>query len=215
MFSDRAQAGEKLARRLSRLHLENPVVLALPRGGVPVAAEIARGLDAPLDLILVKKIGAPSQPELAIGAVVDGNPPAIVINEDLQAAIGLDPIDLETLTSTKIRELQQLRARYLHGRQPMRLIDRTAIVVDDGVATGASLKAALAGLKNRQPARIILALPVAPSSTLQELQSLVDEVICLETPEPFYAVGMHFRDFDQVSDQTVVATLTEFAFDSD
>lgn len=210
MFNDRKQAGEELAERLAGMQIKDPVVLALPRGGVPVAREIARRLSAPLDLISVRKIGAPSQPELAIGAVVDGDPPIIVMNDELVSAIGFSRAELDAITDIKISELQQRRRLYMGGRQPLPLKDRTAIVVDDGIATGASLEAALAGLKHRQPVRIILAVPVAPVSTLRKFQLLVDDVVCLETPEPFHAVGLHYRMFQQVSDQEVISTLSEF-----
>ncbi len=211
MFYDRKQAGEELAERLAELQIEKPVVLALPRGGVPVAREIALRFSAPLDLISVRKVGAPSQPELAIGAVVDGDPPITVTNDELVSALGLGPDELEAITKVKIGELQQRRMLYMRGREPLPLKGRTAIVVDDGIATGASLEAALAGLKHRQPARTILAVPVAPASALRKFQTLADEIICLQTPEPFYAVGMHYRVFEQVSDEEVIATLSEFA----
>lgn len=210
MFNDRKQAGEELAEMLAGMQIEDPVVLALPRGGVPVAREIARRLSAPLDLISVRKIGAPSQPELAIGAVVDGDPPIIVMNDELVSAIGFDQTELDAITDIKVSELQKRRRLYMGGRQPLPLKDRSAIVVDDGIATGASLEAALAGLKHRQPVRIILAVPVAPVSTLRKFQMLVDDVVCLETPEPFHAVGLHYRMFQQVSDQEVISTLSEF-----
>lgn len=215
MFNDRKQAGEELAERLAEMQIENPVVLALPRGGVPVAREIAERLSAPLDLISVRKIGAPSQPELAIGAVVDGDPPIVVMNDDLVSAIGVGPDELKPLTDAKIGELQERRRLYMHGRNPLPLIGRTAIVVDDGIATGASLEAALAGLKHRRPARTILAVPVAPASSLRKFRPLVNELVCLETPEPFHAVGLHYRIFQQVSDEEVISTLSEFDHPAD
>ncbi len=210
MFNDRKQAGVELAERLAEMEIKDPVVLALPRGGVPVAKEIASRLSAPLDLISVRKIGAPSQPELAIGAVVDGDPPIIVMNNEIVFEIGLLPGELDEIINAKTGELQERRKLYMGERQPLPLKDRTAIVVDDGIATGASLEAALAGLKHRQPARTILAVPVAPASSLRKFRPLVDDVVCLETPEPFHAVGLHYRIFQQVSDQEVISTLSEF-----
>lgn len=215
MFNDRKQAGEELAERLAEMQIQNPVVLALPRGGVPVAREIAERLSAPLDLISVRKIGAPSQPELAIGAVVDGDPPIVVMNDDLVSAIGVGPDELKLFTDAKIGELQERRRLYMRGRNPLPLKGRTAIVVDDGIATGASLEAALAGLKHRRPARSILAVPVAPASSLRKFRPLVDELVCLETPEPFHAVGLHYRIFQQVSDEEVISTLSEFDHPAD
>lgn len=215
MFNDRKQAGEELAERLAEMQIQNPVVLALPRGGVPVAREIAERLSAPLDLISVRKIGAPSQPELAIGAVVDGDPPIVVMNDDLVSAIGVGPDELKLFTDAKIAELQERRRLYMRGRNPLPLKGRTAIVVDDGIATGASLEAALAGLKHRRPARTILAVPVAPASSLRKFRPLVDELVCMETPEPFHAVGLHYRIFQQVSDEEVISTLSEFDHDAD
>ena len=202
-FSDRKEAGRLLAEELSRKAYERPVVLALPRGGAPIAAEIAKVLGAPMDLVLVRKIGTPGQPELAVGAVVDGDEPQVVVNDDVKRQSGMSDADLERAVEDQLAEIDRRREMYLAGcrREPVR--GRTAIVVDDGIATGATVRAALKGLRLAQPASLVLAVPVAPADTLARLRDEVDEIICLETPEPFYAVGLYYRDFDPVSDEDV------------
>jgi putative phosphoribosyl transferase len=209
MFRDRTAAGEALADALAALAPVDPVVLALPRGGVPVAAPVARRLRAPLDLILVRKIGAPRQEELAVGAVVDGAVHETVFNVGVLAALGLSEADFAPAVARKLAEIEARRAAYLGGSRPVPVEGRTAIVVDDGIATGATVKAALRGLRRRGPAAVILAVPVAPADTLDELRPLVERVVCLATPEPFYAVGVHYRDFTQVEDGEVTALLAE------
>lgn len=207
MFRDRRDAGARLAERLAGMELGDPVVLALPRGGVPVAAEVARRLGAPLDLLIVRKIGVPGQEELAAGAVADGEPAEVVWNADVLAALRLQPDDFADALAARRAEIADRRARYLAGRAPVLLAGRTVVVVDDGIATGATVKAALACLAQRRPARIVLAVPVAPGSVLAEMRTLTDEVLCLEMPEPFRAVGSHYADFTQTSDAEVTRLL--------
>jgi putative phosphoribosyl transferase len=207
VFADRREAGLALARVLAEKHLADPVVLALPRGGVPVAAEIARRLDAPLDVVLVRKIGVPYQRELAAAAVVDGGNAEIVANEDVMTMAGLAPADIQRLAKRELAEIERRRLAYLKGRERVPLDGRTLILVDDGIATGASVRAALTALRQRRPRALILAVPVAPADTIAALRSEVDDVICLKMPEPFMAIGLHYRDFHQLSDADVVRTL--------
>jgi putative phosphoribosyl transferase len=206
-FANRQAAGCALASELKKRHLVDPVVLALPRGGVPVAVEIAKALKAPLDLVLVRKIGVPFQPELAAAAVVDGGEPEIVINEDVIGLAGVDRNYIDQEAKRELAEIERRRQAYLGGRPRVPLEGRTLIVVDDGIATGASMRAALKALRRRGPAALILAVPVAPADTVEALRAEVDQLICLATPEPFYAIGLHYLDFRQLSDQEVVSSL--------
>ena len=210
-FGDRSEAGRELARVLMHLKPEKPVVLALPRGGVPVGYEIAQALEAPLDVVLVRKIGAPRQPELGLGAVVDGNPPQIVLNQELVEAIqpGQDYLDAEQ--QRQLTEIERRRQLYRQGRPPLPLEDRTVVVVDDGVATGGTMKAVLQALSQSGARRVVLAVPVAPPDTWRELSPLVSEAVCLVTPEPFYAVGTFYRNFEQTSDAEVIDFLARAA----
>ncbi|OUS36291.1 phosphoribosyl transferase [Rhodobacterales bacterium 56_14_T64] len=207
MFEDRETAGKELALKLSVLSLDDPVVLALPRGGVPVALPIARALRAPLDLILVRKIGMPGNPELAAGAVVEGAAP--VFNAALLQSAGLGSDDFEDAAARKRIEIAERRKMYLGSRGAIDLTGRTVVVVDDGIATGATVRAALLGLQVRGPRRIVLAVPAAPPDVVDELSGLVDTVICLFSPQPFWSVGAHYRDFRQVADDAVAAMLAE------
>jgi putative phosphoribosyl transferase len=207
-FADRAVAGQLLARRLAQEKLPGPlVVVALPRGGVPVGAEVARLLKAPLDLVIVRKIGAPWQRELAVAAVVDGPHPEIVVDEENRVATGADPAYIEREAAAGWREIERRRLAYLRGRAPLDLTGTTAILVDDGIATGATVRAALKALRRRDPARIVLAVPVAAHETLMALRLLCDRIVCLAEPQPLRAVGLHYVDFHQVSDAEVVAAL--------
>jgi putative phosphoribosyl transferase len=211
-FLDRTVAGQALAQRLLELALPGPlVVLALPRGGVPVAVEVARALGAPLDLVLVRKIGAPWQPELAVAAVVEGDPPEIVVDEEVQRQIGVDDQYIQARAAGELLEIRRRRLVYLKGRPPAEVEGRTVIVVDDGVATGTTMRAALKALRMRRPARLVLAVPVAPADTLEALRAEVDQVVCLAQPFPFHAVGQHYVDFHQVGDDEVVAALDAVA----
>jgi putative phosphoribosyl transferase len=208
-FADRRAAGQALAQALAARHLEDPVVLALPRGGVPVAAEIARALAAPLDLVLVRKIGVPYQPELAAAAVVDGGDAEIVTNDDVIAMSGIGRDYLARATERELEEIERRRKVYLGARPRVPLEGRTLILVDDGIATGASVRAALIALRRRGPRALVLAVPVAPADTLALLRPQVDDLICLMTPEPFMAIGLHYRDFHQLSDDDVIRALAQ------
>jgi putative phosphoribosyl transferase len=210
-FASRVEAGKLLAERLEKRRFERPVVLALPRGGVPVALEVARALKAPLDLILVRKIGVPWQPELAAAAIVDGERRELVLNEEVMAMAGVGKDEIERLAAKQLAEIERRRALYLKDRQPVSVAGLTAIVVDDGIATGTTVKAALQALRKRNPKRLVLAVPVAPPDTIEELRSYVDEIVCLEQPEPFYAIGAFYRDFHQVDDEEVVEMLAASA----
>jgi putative phosphoribosyl transferase len=206
-FDDRTAAGRALAEHLLQRDFVDPVVLALPRGGVPVGVEIARALKAPIDLVLVRKIGVPYQPELAAAAVVDGGAAEVIVNEDTIAMTGVTPTYIAQQTQQELAEIERRRELYLKGTRRIPLEGRTLIVVDDGVATGASVRAALKALRRRNPRRLILAVPVAPIDTVERLQAESDEVVCLATPEPFYAISLHYRDFHQVPDSEVVRLL--------
>jgi len=208
-FANRAEAGRELARAVRALHPADPVVIALPRGGVPVAAEVARALHAPLDLVLVRKIGAPMQPEIALAAVVDGEPPDVVIDEEVKAMTGASREYVQQQLPDALRELARRRTVYLKGRPPLALAGKTAIVVDDGIATGTTVRAALAALRHRRPARLVLAVPVAPRDAVAALRAEVDDLVCLQQPAWFNAVGSHYVDFRQVDDDEVVAALMQ------
>jgi putative phosphoribosyl transferase len=209
-FRDRAEAGRKLAVALAGYKEREPVILALPRGGVAVAAEVAAALDAPLDLILVRKIGVPFQPELAMGAVVDGGSPIIVRNEDVIGHAAIGEADFKAVCDAEFAEIERRRKLYLGTRERADIAGRTAIVIDDGVATGATTRAALRATRLRNPQRLVLAVPVAPTESLAELRHEADDVVCLHDQEPFGAIGFFYRDFRQVSDEQVIEMLRRF-----
>ncbi|MDO9094250.1 MAG: phosphoribosyltransferase family protein [Rubrivivax sp.] len=212
VFANRIEAGRLLAEHLAARNWPGRcVVLALPRGGVPIGAIVARALGAPLDLLLVRKIGAPGQPELAVAAVVDGTPPQLVVDETLCAALGVDRHYIDARMAEELREIERRRRTYLRGRAPLDITGATAIVVDDGIATGTTVRAALRALRQRNPQRLVLAVPVAPEDTLEALQGEVDDVVCLQTPWPFHAIGQFYRDFHQVGDDEVLAELDSLA----
>jgi putative phosphoribosyl transferase len=208
-FSNRIAAGQALAEALARKGYADPVVLALPRGGVPIGLEVARRLRAPLDLVMVRKIGVPYQPELAAAAVVNGAHPEIVVNEEIAAIAGLSRKDIDSLADVQLQEIRRRRQLYLKDRAQVPVEGRTAIVVDDGIATGATTRAALKAVRRRRPAKLVLAVPVAPADTLDALRGDVDEIVCLATPAFFYAIGAHYIDFSQVSDEEVMRLLEE------
>jgi predicted phosphoribosyltransferase len=210
-FEDRAQAGRQLAQALAHYQDHQPVVLALPRGGVPVAAQVAEALKAPLDLILVRKIGVPMQPELAMGAVADGAKPLIVRNEDVIELAGISAAEFKKVCDEELAEIERRRARYLGGRARAEVEGKTAIVIDDGVATGATTRAALRATRLRKPKKLVLAVPVAPTDSLEAMRKEADDVVCLEDHEMFGAIGYYYADFRQTSDQEVIATLARFA----
>jgi len=209
LFRDRRDAGRQLAAALAAYRQDRPVVLALPRGGVPVGFEVAKALTAPLDVLLVRKIGAPGHEELALGAVVDGEDPQLVLNEDVVRGVAPLPGYIEAEKTRQLAEIERRRQNYLGDRPPLSAKGRVAIVVDDGIATGGTVKAALRGLARHRPARLVLAVPVAPADSLDELAGDCDDVVCLATPEPFYAVGPHYHDFTQTEDNEVVRLLAE------
>jgi predicted phosphoribosyltransferase len=209
-FKDRAEAGQRLAASLALYREEGPVILALPRGGVAVATEVAGALKAPLDLILVRKIGVPYQPELAMGAVVDGAEPVIVRNEDVIRASGIREDEFRRVCDAELAEIERRRQRYLKDRARAEISGRTAIVVDDGIATGATTRAALRAMRARKPKKLVLAVPVAPTDTIAALKAEADDIVCLEQYDSFGALGFYYADFHQVSDEEVVAALKRF-----
>jgi putative phosphoribosyl transferase len=210
-FKDRADAGRRLAKALEKYRNKKPLILALPRGGVPVASEIASALNAPLDLILVRKIGVPREPELAMGAVVDGGTPTTVRNDDVIQMAGVNDADFKAVCDSELAEIERRRQRYLGTRERVDVTGRTAIVVDDGIATGATMRAALQATRMRKPKKLVLAVPVAPTETVAALRWDADDVICLEEHEFFGAIGFYYRDFSQVSDEEVIKLLGESA----
>jgi putative phosphoribosyl transferase len=210
-FADRTDAGRRLAKALARFQADRPVVLALPRGGVPTGYEIALALKAPLDLVLVRKIGAPFQPELAVGAVVDGGQPETVINQAIAEEFQVPTSYLESEAARQLEEIERRRRLYHAGRRKVEVHDRTAIVVDDGIATGATMAAALHAIRRAGPKCLVLAVPVAPPDTIERLRPLVDQIECLIVPRHLGAIGMFYADFRQLSDDDVVDLLRRAA----
>jgi putative phosphoribosyl transferase len=210
-FADRAAAGRQLAAKLEHLKDAQPVILALPRGGVGVGFEIAQALGAPLDIVLVRKIGVPWQPELALGAVTDGDSPEAFIDEDLSKALHIPEDYVREETARQLAEIERRRKSYCAGRPPLDVTGRTAIVVDDGIATGATTRVALRAVRRRNPAHLVLAVPVAPPETLAQLRKEADEAICLATPPMLGAIGFYYRDFHKMSDEEVTDLLARAA----
>lgn len=207
MFRDRVDAGERLAHRLARYRGSHALVLGIPRGGVPVAAAVARALDADLDIVVARKLGAPFSEELAIGAVTaDG---VRYLNEAMIADLGVDSAYLDQVTRRESAEAARREARFRGGAPPLDVAGRTVILVDDGLATGATMIAAARSIRARRPARLVIAVPVGSPQACQRLRSEADEVVCLEAPESFWAVGLYYRDFSQTLDTEVEQLLRE------
>jgi putative phosphoribosyl transferase len=211
LFGNRSEAGRVLVQRLLHLKERQPVVLALPRGGVPVGFEVARMLEAPLDLVLVRKIGAPFQAELGVGAVVDGDRAEIVLNEEMVREFQIPESYLAAESARQLEEIERRRQLYLAGNTQAPIDGRTAIVVDDGIATGATMEAALHATRRADPKHLVLATPVAPADTIERLRPQVDEVVCLATPRLFNAIGTFYENFQQVTDEEVVELLRRAA----
>ncbi len=208
-FEDRYAAGRLLAGRLrAYAGRSDVVVLALPRGGVPVGYEVAKALGAEFDVLIVRKLGLPYRPELAMGAIASGG--AIDLNRDVIAMSGVTQRDIEGVLAEEYRELERREALYRGSRPTAQIEGRTVIVVDDGIATGASMRAALKALRSRKPAKIIVAVPVAPIDTRERLQDVTDEFVCGLSPADFQAVGQFYRHFGQTSDDEVRTLLAQF-----
>ena len=208
-FADRVEAGRRLAGCLEHLRHRRPVVVGLPRGGVPVAAEVARALDAPLDVILVRKLGVPFQPELAMGAV--GEDGVTVINQEVMAAARVPRREVEAVEAREREELERRARAYRGDRRRIPLAGRTVIVVDDGIATGSTARAACHVARAAGASHVVLAVPVAPPEWTARLSADADELIAVETPEPFYAVGQFYDNFSPTTDEQVVACLESAA----
>lgn len=209
-FKNREAAGRALASALAGYDLVDPIVLAMPRGGVPVALEVAKQLRSPLDFVFVRRIGFPGHKEVAMAAVVDGSSPELVLNEDLAERIKIPQSYIEQEKKAELQEIERRRREYAGLAAGPDISGRSVIIVDDGIATGTSVRAAIKALRRKSPRKLIIAVPVAPRDAVASLRSDVDEVVCLQTPEPFYAVGMHYEDFHQVSDDEIKDALKQF-----
>jgi putative phosphoribosyl transferase len=202
LFEDRADAGRKLAQKLpDYADRTDVIVLGLPRGGIPVAFEVAKALHAPLDVFLVRKLGVPGQRELAMGAIASGG--VRVLNQDVVRSLGIPPDAIEEITARERKELERREHTYRGDRTAPDVSGRTAILVDDGLATGASMRAAVTALRARDPARIVVAVPTAPPETCAQFEAEVDDIVCATTPQPFMGVGAWYRDFSQTTDEEV------------
>jgi putative phosphoribosyl transferase len=207
MFKDRTEAGQKLATMLLRYAGDLPVVLALPRGGVPIGFEIARALHCPLDVVLVRKLGAPGQPELACGAVVGGAVTEMILNEDVVRGFGIDEAFIARERARALAEIDRRRALYSAEWPPVEIAGRTAILVDDGIATGASMRAAVKAVRLQSPRRLVVAAPVAPPDTVAILKNEADAVVIVRTTPDMGSIGAYYRDFHQLDDEEVTSFL--------
>lgn len=209
-YADRRHAGLVLAAQLAHLKgRRDLVVVALPRGGVPVAHEVARALDAPLDVFLVRKLGVPGYRELAMGAIASGG--VRVLNDDVVSMYGLPGAVIDAVAREEQVELERRERAYRDGRTPLELRDRVVVLVDDGLATGSTMKAAVRAVRAHGPARVVVAVPVGAPETCREFASIADEIVCARTPDSFTAVGVWYRDFSQTSDEEVHDLLREHA----
>lgn len=214
LFDDRRDAGVALAAELTRYRgRDDVVVLALPRGGVPVAYEVARALGTPLDVMIVRKLGVPGQEELALGALASGG--VRIINHGIVRALAIGEDDIEAVARREQHEIERRERTYRGDRPPPELADRVVIVIDDGIATGATMRAAVAALRQHRPTRLIVAVPTASTEACEHLRREADEVVCLATPEPYMAVGRWYRHFDQTSDEEVRTLLVQAARPAD
>lgn len=204
-FRDRTDAGRRLAVALAEREIDKPVVLALPRGGVPVGFEVATRLGAPLDVFVVRKLGVPGHEELAVGAIASGG--TQVINREVAVAYGIDESMVARIARREQGELERREATYREGRPPVEVTGRSAILVDDGLATGSTMRAAAQAVRRGGAGRVMVAVPVAPAETCDLLRRDADEVVCLETPEPFHAVGLWYLDFTPVADEEIAELL--------
>ncbi|BAY47787.1 hypothetical protein SAMD00079811_54060 [Scytonema sp. HK-05] len=210
LYKNRKAAGQILAKELAAYaNRQDVLVLALPRGGVPVAFEVAKALNAPLDVFVVRKLGVPEQQELAMGAIASGG--VRVLNEDIVRSLGISEAAINQVVAKEQQELERRERLYRGDRPVPSLHERTVILVDDGLATGATMRAAVVALQQQKPAKIIVAVPVSASETCQEFQSKVDEVVCAATPSPFYSVGLWYEDFPQTTDEEVRVLLDKAA----
>lgn len=209
MFANREEAGRLLGPRLEKFRDKDPCVLALPRGGVPAGLEIAKQLGAPLDLIIVRKLGAPAHPELAIGAIVDGENPQTVLNDGLIAELSVPASYIEDEKRRQLAEIKRRELVYLAGRPRVGVAGKTAIITDDGIATGATIKAAILAIRALTPKCLVLAAPVAPTDTFEALKHIADEVVCLETHDFFPAIGCYYRDFHQIEDEEMLTMMRQ------
>jgi putative phosphoribosyl transferase len=209
-FRNRSEAGRILARELADYAgRDDVVVLALPRGGVPVGYELAKELGAPLDVFVVRKVGVPGYEELAMGAVATGG--VLVLDERMVRRLGISAAEVERAVAAEQRELERRETAYREGREPPDLEGKTVILVDDGLATGASMRAAALAVRRHNPARVVVAVPLAAAETCNEFRDEVDEVVCALTPAPFYAVGLWYDDFSQTTDEEVRELLARAA----
>jgi predicted phosphoribosyltransferase len=209
-FRDRSEAGRLLAQLLlAYADRDDVVVLALPRGGVPVAYEVAKALGAPLDVFVVRKLGVPGHEELAMGAIARGG--SIVLDRNLVNKLGIGEHELRRAIATELRELERRESAYREGRGPLDLRDKTVILVDDGLATGSTMRAAALAVREHRPKQIVVAVPVAAKETCDEFRDDVDDIVCAVTPRPFHAVGLWYDDFSQTSDDEVRELLAQAA----
>ncbi len=204
MFIDRQDAGRKLAESLKSYKSENPIILALPRGGVPIGYEVAKALEAPLDIFVVRKVGPPWNPEFGVGAVAPG---VQILDKSSLRMLGLTEADLAPTIEQEQKELNRRLRLYRQNEELPNVEGKTVILIDDGLATGISTRAAIQGIKKLKPAKVILAVPVGPPETVAFLKTLVDDLICLEVPRDFYAVSAFYLNFPQVSDEEVIRLL--------